>query len=147
MRSTCRQLQLHTSNHSPINSGTIVMGCVRGSNAHANSGRPAEVTHEVFFVNSQLRARRTRILAKSPNVPVHAGEPIAVPWPGLPTENQKLVYSVGVLFDSGNRNGTLGRVFGLQKASSKPGLARSLSSPRPLHQCHRHKVDTCSPTA
>ena len=45
---TCGQLQLLTSNNSPRNSGTLLMGCVTASGAPGSSCRHPEATQEVF---------------------------------------------------------------------------------------------------
>ena len=45
---TCGQLQLLTSNSSPRNSGTLLMGCVTASGAPDSNRRHPAATHEVF---------------------------------------------------------------------------------------------------
>ena len=46
--STCRQLELSASKHSPRSRGTLLMECVRAPGVPDSSRRLPETTHEVF---------------------------------------------------------------------------------------------------
>ena len=75
---TCGQPQLFTSNNSPRNSWTLLMGCVTVSGAPDSSRRHPEATHEVFFVDSKLRASSTKISQNRKNISINAREPNAM---------------------------------------------------------------------
>ena len=72
---TCGQLQLLTSNNSPRNSGTLLMGCVTASGAPDSSRRHTEATHEVFSWTQSCEpaAQKSPKIAK--HIPIHAREP------------------------------------------------------------------------
>ena len=64
---TCGQLQLLTSNDSPGNPGTLLMGCVTASGVPDSSRRHPEATHDVFSCTQSWKpaAQKSPKIAKT----------------------------------------------------------------------------------
>ena len=71
---TCGQLQLLTSNNSPRNSGTLLMGCVTASGAPDGNRKASRSDSRGVFVGSKLRASSTKIFQNRENISIHARE-------------------------------------------------------------------------
>ena len=71
---TCGQLQLLTSNKSPRNSGTLLMGCVKASGALDSNRTHQEATHDVVSW-SKLRASSAKIAQNRSNISINTREP------------------------------------------------------------------------